>query len=292
MLSVLIPTYNYNVYKLVESIHQQLTQQNIAFEIIVFEDGSTSIINSNLNFSNTKHIINKENIGRISARTYLAEQSQYDWLLFLDADVLPKTEVLIEKYLSKIDNAFDAIFGGFAYKKSKPHKDFLLRWAYGKSKEEKAANIRNKTPYKVIISANFIIKKLVFLNVFSNFSLQKGYGYDSYFAMLLKQKKYRVLHIDNEVFHLGIEQSKTFINKTEQAVNTLLSLYESEHDNNEQNDLLNLFSKLKTYKLIGFFSGFYSVFGAVIKRNLLSSNPSIILFQLYKISYMCNKHKK
>lgn len=292
MLSVLIPTYNYNIQKLVKSIHQQLSTQNIAFEIIVFEDGSTSLINSNINLSHTKQIKHNENIGRVNARRFLAEQAQYNWLLFLDADVIPKKGTLIKNYLKSIENNFDAVFGGFAYYKNRPEKDLLLRWAYGKTKEEVAAKTRNKKPYKVIISANFIIKKNVFLDVFTNISVPKGYGYDSYFATLLKQKNYSVFHINNEVYHLGIEKSSVFINKIELATKTLLKLNKSDYKNNNQNDLLNLFSKLKAWKLTGFFTICYSMFGNTIKKNLLSNNPSITLLQLYKICYMCYASKK
>ena len=46
MLSVLIPTYNYNAFFLVDKIHQQLILAQIAFEIICFDDGSKSDLNA------------------------------------------------------------------------------------------------------------------------------------------------------------------------------------------------------------------------------------------------------
>ena len=46
MLSVLIPTYNYNAFSLVEELHRQLTLEAIIFEIICLDDGSNSVLNN------------------------------------------------------------------------------------------------------------------------------------------------------------------------------------------------------------------------------------------------------
>jgi len=291
MISVLIPTYNYNVKELIESLHNELINQNIAFEIIIYEDGSTSFINSNIDYSHTKHIINKENIGRINARKELANLAQYDWLLFLDADVLLKQKHFISNYFEALTKPYDVIFGGIAYHDTKPKKNMLLRWKYGRQNEEVSAINRNKKPYKVITSGNYIIKASVFNSINKTLS-SVNYGYDNYFSTLLSEEKRAVLHIDNQVYHVGIEKSEVFINKTEQAIKTLLELDKSKHINNSQNSLLNLFSKLKVYKLTGVFNTFYRLFGNTIKRSLLGNNPSITLLQLYKISYMCHAHKK
>ena len=47
MLSILIPTYNYDITKLVTDLHQQATDLEIVFEIIVMEDGSEKYITEN-----------------------------------------------------------------------------------------------------------------------------------------------------------------------------------------------------------------------------------------------------
>lgn len=292
MLSVLIPTYNYDVKKLVKAIHKQGTELNVPFEIIVFEDGSSTNINSTFNLSNIQHIVSKKNIGRVEARKKLAQAANYDYLLFLDADVLPKKDTLLKDYLKSITNTTESIFGGFAYHKEKPQTDSLLRWFYGKNKEEIPAITRNKKPYKVIISANFLIKKDVFMEVFSNFNYKKGYGFDSYFSTALRQKKHTVLHINNEVYHLGLEKSEAFLIKVKQSTETLLELYKTTPNYNTQNDLLNTFVKLKKTGLSSIFSLLYRLFKKPIKTNLLSKKPSLLLLQLYKISYMCFISKK
>lgn len=286
MLSVLIPTYNSDVGKLVQKVHAQLNATKIAFEIIVLEDGSTQSINTIANLSHTEVLVHKHNLGRVKARQFLAKTSKYDWLLFLDADVLPKKDSFISDYLNKLKLDYEAIFGGFTYYDEKPKKDYVLRWKYGKTREQVPARIRNKTPYKVIISANYLIKKTVFETINSKMT-NSGYGYDNYFGSLLKLQQISTLHIDNEVYHLGIEKSSNYLNKKEQAVQTLVRLYNTNTMTTHDNDLLALFSNLKRIGLTAVLSGAYKLLKTSMQNNLTGSNPSIIVLQFYRISYMC-----
>ncbi|MDG1714109.1 glycosyltransferase family 2 protein [Lacinutrix sp.] len=291
MLSVLIPTYNYDISKLVAAIHAQLTNCAIAFEIIILEDGSTLKLNSSHNLDYTKVIKNTQNIGRVKARQDLALKAKYDWLLFLDADVFPKSKQFIYNYIKAMSHDYEAFFGGFAYHDDKPEQSFILRWKYGQTKEQIPASTRNKSPYKVIISANYLIKKEVFSAVNTKIEDTKGYGFDNYFGALLQDNNAKVWHIDNEVYHLGIEKSESYLQKKEQAALTLIHFYKTEGFNNHSNDLLRLFRKLNNFKLAWLFSLFYKFFNSNMKKNLLSNSPSVKILQLYRISFMCYAYK-
>ncbi len=291
MISVLIPTYNYDISILIQAVHKQLTANITDFEIIVLEDGSKKSINTDSHLTNTQVLIHKENIGRVSARQFLASKAKYDWLLFLDADVIPKKTSFIHDYLLQTKLGYDVIFGGFAYYKTKPKKNYVLRWKYGKTKEQVPAVIRNDNPYKVIISANYLIKKTVFETINANMK-GKGYGYDNYFGALLKRHRIKVLHTDNEVYHLGIERSSDYLKKKEQAAETLIKLHRSNTITSHSNDLLSLYIKLKRYHLISLFSVLYKVLKPIMRFNLTSGYPIIEVLQFYKISYMCYASKK
>lgn len=291
MISVLIPTYNYDISTLVQKVHKQLNVNNTDFEIIILEDGSEEYINTDNNLTNTQVLIHKKNIGRVSARQFLASKAKYDWLLFLDADVIPKRESFIHDYILQTKLGYDAIFGGFAYYKTKPEKNHILRWKYGKTKEQVPAFIRNDNRYKVIISANYLIKKSVFETINANLK-GKGYGYDNYFGALLKHHRVKVLHTDNEVYHLGIEKSSDYLKKKEQAAETLIKLYRSNTITSHSNDLLLFYTKLKRYHLIPLFSMLYKVLKPFMRFNLTSRAPIIEVLQFYKISYMCYTSKR
>ena len=87
MLSILIPTYNYNTFPLVEELKNQAIATGITFEIIVFDDGSTDEIslkeNSNINtLDNCFFKISNKNIGRSAIRNLLAKTAKFENLLF------------------------------------------------------------------------------------------------------------------------------------------------------------------------------------------------------------------
>ena len=295
MLSILIPVYNFNIVDLVNTIHKQASLCAIDFEIICLDDYSNeSISNTNTAINTlpyTSYIINNENKGRNKTRLLLCEKANYDWLLFLDADVLPRTDQLISTYLKLLDANSDAIYGGFTYYNDPPGQRYKLRWQYGRHREEVKASIRNKKPYKVIISANFIIKKSVFKAINKQI-VGNYYGEDNQLGALLKSNAIKVLHIDNEVYHLGIEPSLKYLRKKELAALTLLHLYNTAPNLDHDNDLLSLFETVKRYKINGIIAFFYKILQHKLRKNLLGKNPSIHALQFYRIGFMCYEDKK
>lgn len=293
MISILIPTYNYNITALVCQIHKQCTNINTPFEIIGIEDGSTKHVNSNKNgintLQNTTIIHNKTNIGRTNARHLLSKKAQYNWLLFLDADVQLKSTNFIQTYISNIQtNQYDAYYGGFTYTKKKPKDQYVLRWKYGQLAEDVNAQTRNQTPYKVVISGNFLIKKELFNTLSSKIKI-KSYGLDNYFGILLKQHQARVLHLNNPVIHLGLDPNKKYLNKVKEAVDVLLTLLKTNKIDGHQNKLLDVFLCLKKYKINYLVYAFFLVGNPLLKFNLLGKYPNIKILQIYKIAYMCYK---
>lgn len=292
MLSILIPTYNYNAYPLALELERQLLKSGIDFELLCIDDGSFS----HLNVENQK--INeltrcqfteaKQNKGRTASRQHLAELAQYEWVLFLDADVMPKNANYIENYLHLILEDYDAIYGGFVYKEEPPSQDYLLRWTFGKQKEEVDAAVRNEKPYKIVISANFMVKKEVFIALNSKIK-GNSYGFDNYFGALLKEHNHKVKHINNEVYHLGLDKNSDYLKKVEQAVEILWELYKNDKIIESDNDLLKAFKTLRSLKLHYLGSFIFKKLQSRLTENLLSTNPSISALQFYKLGYICYK---
>ncbi len=114
MLSILIPTYNYNIVALVSEIHRQISNTEIPFEIICLDDASTVFVAENLvvqQLQNTQYQILQTNVGRSKIRNLLAQKAQYDWLLYLDADVMPKHHDFIERYISFLNDEIKIVNG-------------------------------------------------------------------------------------------------------------------------------------------------------------------------------------
>ena len=291
MISVLIPTYNYVLNQLIESVHKQLIKTDVPFEILFLEDGSSAkFISQNRSLDNlpfTTQLINDTNKGRLNTRKELSERAQFDWLLFIDADTIPKSHHYINNYLDAIDEDTDAIFGGFAYYDKAPESDFLLRWRYGRTFEVKAAKLRNKKPYKQIISANFMIKKSV-LRSLKLSSETKRYGHDSYFSGQLKLNQIRVKHLDNEVYHLGIERSADYLHKKEQAAKTLIEFYQSGQMPEHDNSLLRTYEKIRRLGLHHVGKLGYRILGKALRSNLVGNRPNVYFLQVYRLLYLCH----
>lgn len=290
MISIAIPIYNYNITSLLEVLKMQLSQLKIPYEIICYEDASTKYIEENraaiAKIANAKHLISKTNNGRITTRQLLAKNTDYDWLLFLDADVIPKNDNFLQRYKAYLDSSYDAIYGGYYYHQTKPKKEYSLRWHYGKTYEQVSAKICNTSPYKIMISGNFMIKKSVFLNI-NNKIESDGYGYDNYFGLLMKLNNIKVFHINNEVFHNGLDTNPVFLNKVEKAVETLAQLYKKYPDFTTENTLLELYKKLKNIGLTKPTEWFFKQYKSAIRRQLLSPKPNLKLLQFYKLGYLC-----
>ncbi|WP_397447429.1 glycosyltransferase family 2 protein [Polaribacter sp. R77954] len=285
MLSVLIPTYNYNALALVLAIHKQLMHAKIDFEIICFDDGSKSEINIQNNkinnLQNSKFVALDKNIGRSAIRNLLVKNANFSWLLFLDADVKPKNNYFISNYMAFFTKKNAVVCGGLLYENTKKNKSFL-RYKYGKKKEEITVDVRQKHPNKYFFTSNFLIRKSVFNEVVFEEAL-KSYGReDSLFSIQLKQKGYHIAHIENEVYHLGIDENKTFILKTKKAIKNLFILQKNNLITDNDTDLLKLTEVLYTFKLQKLVGLFYPFF-----EYLTFKFTSVFALNLLKVSYFC-----
>ncbi|MDG1384813.1 MAG: glycosyltransferase, partial [Flavobacteriaceae bacterium] len=177
MLSILIPTYNYNVEALVHELHAQSTACKIEFEIHIGDDFSNIAVISTAFLSDKKFTYvhrNDKSMGRTATRHLLTSKASYPWLLFIDADMLPKDKNYIKTYIAEIskDRNESAYFGGYSYPVSYDHKD-RLRYRYGVKREYKLAAERNKIPYRNIYSGNMLIQKSTFIQ--TNTTLDNRY---------------------------------------------------------------------------------------------------------------------
>ena len=107
MLSILIPTYNYNTLKLVKNLQYQGVKSDVNFEILVLDDASSnsqcSTENKKINaLDHCSFLENEKNVGRTATRNILANKAKYNWLLFLDADVTPLDDKLIASYVKQL----------------------------------------------------------------------------------------------------------------------------------------------------------------------------------------------
>ena len=293
MLSILIPTYNYNTLLLVKTLQQQAIKSKISFEIIVLDDASSdtqsSIENNRINtLEHCTYIESEKNLGRTATRNILAHKAKFNWLLFLDADVIPLNHDYIETYVKELNNKHDVISGGIVYETQRPTQNQLLRWVYGKTRESKSAKARNKKPYN-IISANLLITKEVFLKA-NNFETNH-YGLDIYFSYKIRELKAKVQHIENPTIHLGLESTAIFLEKSLGAIQTTYTLEKDNKIDLSSRALQIKYKQLKTMGATTLFMFICRGFEKTFIKNLKSKNPSLFFFDLYKLCFYCKLKK-
>ncbi|HNQ69517.1 MAG TPA: glycosyltransferase [Bacteroidales bacterium] len=297
MLNICIPVYNYNVNSLVKSLHEQCLNENIEFKILVFEDGSdlefVEINKSVSNFLEVSHLINTTNIGRSAARNYLISQTEKGKILFIDCDSIVPDKNYIRNYINNFDKQI--VCGGTIYEASQKQAGHELRYKYGINREMIIAKQRNINPNKAFATNNFMAAKEIFDKVCFREFLQK-YGHeDSLFGYELKNNQIEIFHIDNPVIHNGVETNDVFLQKTEDGLKNLIIIENSQEIDKvftKEIRIVNTYLQLKKYALNWFPLFFYKIFKNNIKKHLLvSKNPSLYLFDLYKFGYYCELKK-
>jgi hypothetical protein len=295
MLSILIPIYNYNIYPLVLELHGQCVECKIDFEILCLDDGSNQIKSENQHVSaleNCRLEIVEKNIGRSGIRNLLAKKAKFANLLFLDADTFPERKDFIQNYVFQINNDEKVVFGGIEYQKEKPADDQLLRWFYGNARESLSVIKRNTNPNLHALTSNILIKKKVFYTNKFDSSITK-YGYeDLVFLSALKKKGILVKHIDNPTYHLGLETSQQFLDKTKIALENLKILAETKSLGSSESKIIRTYIFLKKLYLVDVIAFLFKNGDMKIENILLSKKPSLLLFDLYKLGYYCGIKSK
>lgn len=297
MLSILIPIYNYNVIALIQTLQSQISEIDMPIEILCCDDASTDIEiqKSNTQFltqQNITYLVNVINLGRTKTRQLLSNSAQFNWLLFLDADVMPAKPFFIKTYVSYLQEKYDCVYGGLCYTTTPPSEEYLFRWVYGHKREDISLTKRKLTPYKSIASGNLLIKKQLFLSI-NKTLLHNWYGYDNFFSAQLKVNNNTIEHINNKVIHLGLEENTTFLKKQVLATETIYKLYiQNQFKPSHDNGLLKVYLKLKKYKLIWVLNCFYNLFKSQLKNNLLHSTPKLYYLDLYRLGYFCQLTKQ
>ncbi|MFN3754749.1 glycosyltransferase family 2 protein [Flavobacterium sp.] len=293
MISILIPTYNYNTLPLVEELHNQIQLENIEFEIIVQDDASPvneiTAINSKINqLKNCYFERNETNLGRGQNRNLMVTKAKYDWLLLLDCDMFPKSKNFFKIYLKSLQKRNPkAVFGGIIYFDEKPKDDAVLRWVFGKNREEIPLKKRLANPYDYALISNILIQKeLLIAHPFDLEIFHYGYE-DIVFILELKKHQIPITHIENPTFHLNLEKSVIFLEKFHSSLQNLKLLIDRKIIRYEDTALTKTYLKIEKANMVKLAVFLFKIFKKRFTKNLLSKNPSIFIFDVYRLGYFC-----
>lgn len=292
MVSVLIPLYNEEISDLIGKLLMSIDVADTQAEIIisdVSEEAKYSPDPDNNNHIEIRYFRHDKILSRSENRNFLASCAKYPWLIFMDCDAVVPDSSFIQKYLECTQHEH-VVCGGTSYQENRPSdKKRRLRWKYGRQREQTEAAKRNLNPYGSFSSFNFCIPASIFAKLGFNEGI-KNYGHeDTYFGYQLKKLGQPILHIDNPLIHNGLDSSDDFIFKTEVGIQSLVQISQS---GAIPADFLSSIRLWKTYQqmrkrnLQVFLRVLAPILMSLIRVNLLSSNPDIRLFDLYKLLYL------
>jgi tRNA splicing endonuclease len=284
--------------ELVQSLHRQAFKTGQLFEILLMDDASQEEYrekNSKIDLLYLQYIQLTENIGRSKIRNRLAQAAKYPYLIFMDCDSAVPSETYIDNYIPYFKEN-TVCYGGRIYEDKKPAKQKILRWKYGKERESLPFFEREKESNYGFETNNFLIHKRSFDTIQFNEDLNE-YGHeDTLFGIQLLNQGVRIQHIDNPLIHLGLEDASVFIAKTEKAVANLYKidgfLQEKYPASVNHSKLIRIARKLRKWRLTSLTAIAFVIAKSLIKKNLLSRKPSLFLFDLYKLGFLCRLEKR
>ncbi len=301
-ISILIPTYNGVCTSLVGDLQGQASALGIDYELLVADDGSTDVstIASNRAINllpHCRYIERQENVGRAAIRNFLASQSRYPWLLFIDSDMTVCRPDFIQKYVQHVehDAQSQAIFyGGIIVSTLQPGN---LRSMYEKASEpHHTPERRQQSPYHDFHTANFLVPRDVMLTHPFDSRFQH-YGYeDVLFGKQMQQSGIDIIHIDNPLSFEIFESNMDFVSKTEEGLRTLHQFRDELEGYSRLLKILPSPQKQKSgiwlvqpsWVIAKALRLWHRIFGKLERRNLTGQHPRLLLFTLYKLGYLAS----
>ena len=289
MISVCVPVYNYHVTPLAMKLCKQAHLANFAVEILFLDDGSDqafATFNESLSRLNHLRFISQPNQGRSRTRNNLAEMALGDYLIFIDGDC-DVPDDFIQKY-SAYAQPGRVVVGGLRYH-DRPHdRSLWLRWKVGIKREVRSLKRRQTDPYASFLSSNFMIPKKTISKLTFDEKI-KGYGHeDTLFGLSLKRHNIPLVHIENAVYHQGIDRADAYLKKLEQSIDNLV-LIGDKSDMAAGFKLFRYYLILKKAGLTRLFVLLFSAVGPFMKKQFLQGNDSLILLDLYKLGLLAQK---
>lgn len=290
MLSILIPTYNYDCTSLVSDLQQQAQQAGIDYEIIVADDASPMHIYKEKNrevneLPHCRLIELNKNIGRARIRNLLASEAQYTWLLFMDADAKVISPTYIDDYLRAMTDGIDVLCGGLCHTDTLPSPNVSLRYAYEKrADKQRAACYRSEHPYERFTPFNFAIRRATFRAIQFDEAITE-YGHeDTLFGIELQRRAVPLRHIDNALQHMGLEPNEIFLEKTRAALRNLATMEDTLQGHSP---LIKAYRLLQRLRLARLLARCYTKHETWLTQRLCTLHPRLSLLALYKLGYYC-----
>lgn len=297
MLSIIIPTYNYNCAHLVCELQKQCEEVQAMFEafdyeIIVGDDNSTDAGSVAKNavieaLPNCKFLLYNNNAGRTGHRNRLLHECHGEWVVIIDADAEVVTADFILNYWTAAQNLrnADIIVGGLETPATAPPGCELRHRYELEAEKRRTLEYRRAHPADNFTAFNVMVNRRVLETMSFNPQCTE-YGYeDALFGIEAEQRGYAILHIDNPLLHTGINPSEEFLRNSEAALRTLHKLGKPM---TERARVAIMAAKLQRAGMAKAVKWLFRIAAPALRHQLLSAKPSLKAFAFYKLGYYLN----
>lgn len=236
-ISIVMPFFHDNPSSLLKVMSAAASSQGVHVEFVVADDGScdseltralTTTIDG-LELPATLITISR-NQGRAATRNVLGQNVSGNYILFLDADVLPDREDFFKVYVQAIEKEQPAVMiGGFSVNRCKVTPEVALHHYLTSRVDCLPAAIRRENPWRYCFSCNVLVRRDVFLQHPFN-GAYRGWGWEDQEWGLRMSRQYPLAHIDNSVSNMGLNNEVTLMRKYAESGTTFRQILRDHPD--------------------------------------------------------------
>lgn len=162
-------------------------------------------------------IVWADNRGRAAARNRLLAEAQGEYVLFLDADMLPDAPDFLARWLNLIQRQRPFVaFGGLSLTHAAPTPETALHHKLFARSDCRSARERERDPAQFTASANLLVRRDFLADIQFDPAFT-GWGWEDVDWALRASAHAPILHIDNPATHAGLDSIDTLMRKCAEA---------------------------------------------------------------------------